>query len=110
VASLHLRKWISFLAGVAAGVSFFPMAARAQCPLCYMSAASSGSKGIEALKHGILILLVPTLVLFGSVLWLALRRRNGPETSGLVALPPDSDEESFPPLPASRDRHSPSRA
>jgi hypothetical protein len=110
MASLHLRKKVGWLAGVAVGMGFLPMAAKAQCALCYLSAASSGSKGIEAIKNGILILLVPTLVLFGSVLWLALRRRNGPETGQRAELPPFVEEESFPPLPASRDRHSPSRA
>jgi hypothetical protein len=105
----HLKKR-ALLAGITIGMGFSPVAARAQCALCYLSAASSGSKGIAAIKSGILILLVPTLVLFGFVLWLALRRRNGPEAGHAVELPPSVEEESFPPLPASRDRHSPSRA
>ena len=46
----------------------------ALCPNCYSSAI--GDKGISALKSGILILLIPTMILFGGLFWITFKRRN----------------------------------
>ncbi|HEY3974107.1 MAG TPA: hypothetical protein VGM18_13955 [Candidatus Sulfotelmatobacter sp.] len=46
------------------------------CALCYTQAASSGSRMIQALKSGILILIVPpTLMSVGMIF--VVRRKNG---------------------------------
>lgn len=44
--------------------------------MCYQSAAASGEQGKEALRHGILILIFPTLSLFVGIFGLLYRRRK----------------------------------
>lgn len=44
------------------------------CATCYTSAL--GAKGIQALKSGILILLLPTVAIFGTLMLLTFRYRN----------------------------------
>lgn len=46
------------------------------CAMCYQSAAASGAQGREALRHGILVLLFPTLGLFVGIFGLIYSRRN----------------------------------
>jgi hypothetical protein len=46
------------------------------CAMCYTSAAAAKKAGIEALRSGILILLVPPLVIFAGIIWLTYRSRN----------------------------------
>lgn len=46
------------------------------CAMCYQGAAASGAQGGAALRHGILILLVPTLSLFVGIFALIYHRRN----------------------------------
>jgi hypothetical protein len=53
-----------------------PQAAAQGCAMCYQTAASSGAQGREALRHGVLILLFPTLSLFLGIFGLIYRRRN----------------------------------
>lgn len=48
-------------------VTFSPEAFSQNCALCYTQAASSGSRMIEALRSGILILIVPP-----TLMWLVL--------------------------------------
>ncbi len=47
------------------------------CAMCYTSAAGAGSRAAHALDFGILVLLLPTLVLFLSVIVLTFRRAAG---------------------------------
>jgi len=44
--------------------------------MCYQNASASGAQGREALRHGVLVLLLPTLGLFSGILTLIYRRRN----------------------------------
>jgi len=44
--------------------------------MCYADAAAAQAAGIEALRHGILLLLFPPLVLFAAILAAALKKRN----------------------------------
>jgi hypothetical protein len=53
-----------------------PRAAAQGCAMCYQNAAASGAQGQAALRHGILILLVPALSLFAGIFGLIYRRRN----------------------------------
>jgi hypothetical protein len=52
-----------------------PHLAAQGCAMCYQNAASSGAQGRTALRHGILILLLPALSLFLGILFLIYRRR-----------------------------------
>ncbi|SRR5579885_2081659 len=48
--------------------------ALAFCATCYTDAI--GPKALEALKSGILILLLPTVVIFSGLMWVTFRYRN----------------------------------
>lgn len=69
--------WILGIAVAALVILLAPVPAFAQsCALCYTQAASSGSRMIQALKSGILILVTPpTLGSLGVVL-VMYRKRN----------------------------------
>jgi hypothetical protein len=46
------------------------------CAMCYQSAAASGARAIAALRHGILILAIPPVLICAGIARLAYRRRN----------------------------------
>jgi hypothetical protein len=46
------------------------------CAMCYTAASAAGKAAARALDSGILILLIPTLVMFVGVLVFAVRRAN----------------------------------
>jgi hypothetical protein len=46
------------------------------CAMCYQTAANSGSRFIQALKHGILVLLFPPLFICTGIIIMAYRKRN----------------------------------
>jgi hypothetical protein len=53
-----------------------PHTAAQGCAMCYQSAAASGAAGRAALRHGILVLLVPAIGFFLGTFALIYRRRN----------------------------------
>src|SRR3989442_7623048 len=55
------------------------------CAMCYTTAAAAGPGAARALDLGILVLLVPTLVLFVAVFGFALRRAAAGDASPLRA-------------------------
>jgi hypothetical protein len=72
-------KSIWILAVALVGIIFLltPVAASAQsCALCYTQVASSGSRMIQALKSGILILIAPPTLMSVGVIFVCYRRRN----------------------------------
>lgn len=46
------------------------------CALCYTQAAGSGSRMIQALRSGILILVVPPMMICLGIAWMAYKKRN----------------------------------
>jgi len=46
------------------------------CAMCYQSAAASGSRSIQALKSGILILMFPPVLITLGIVYLAYRKRE----------------------------------
>jgi hypothetical protein len=48
------------------------------CAMCYQSAAASPAPGREALRHAILVLLVPAISLFVGIFAFIYRRRDLP--------------------------------
>ena len=69
--------WILGIALVGVIILLAPMAASAQsCALCYTQAASSGSRMIQALKSGILILIAPPTLMSIGLCFVCYRRRN----------------------------------
>jgi hypothetical protein len=58
-------------------ILLMPVPAFAQsCALCYTQAASSGSRMIQALKSGILILIAPPTFMTVGVIFVCYRKRN----------------------------------
>jgi hypothetical protein len=57
------------------------------CALCYTQAASSGTRMIEALPSGILILIVPPTFMSVAMIFIVYRKRNQVRTDDA----PDSD-------------------
>lgn len=70
---------------VAAWVALaLPMPAFSQsCALCYTQAASSGARMIEALRSGILILVIPPTIMSVFVLYVLHRKSNQFKQAGL---------------------------
>jgi hypothetical protein len=67
-----LKRALALAALIAA-----PSALYAQsCAMCYQNAAAAGPRTAEALRHGILIMLFPPLLIFAGIIVLAHRRRN----------------------------------
>ena len=85
------------LAAVAGIVAFAcSSAAWAQsCPMCYRAAAAAKGGALQALRSGILILMIPPVLIVGGIAVLAVRGRNrfneasGPDS----ALEPIDDRE-----------------
>jgi hypothetical protein len=78
VDEVQIRKLL-LIAVVLAGLLLLlaPVPAWAQsCALCYTQAASSGSRMIQALKSGILILITPPTVGSLGVVFILYRKRN----------------------------------
>ena len=71
---LRIAAIVSLAIGFSAMIA--PHAAAQGCAMCYQNAASSGAQGRIALRHGILILLLPALSLFLGVFFLIYRRRR----------------------------------
>jgi hypothetical protein len=63
---------------VAAIASSVSRAAAQGCAMCYQSAAASAAPGREALRHGILVLLIPAISLFAGIFVLIYSRRDLP--------------------------------
>lgn len=60
-------RWITIaLVGIAL-IVFSPQAFGQSCALCYTQASSSGSRMIEALRSGILVLIIPP-----TLMWLVI--------------------------------------
>ena len=74
----HSRSiWILGIALVGLIILLAPLSAFAQsCALCYTQAASSGSRMIQALRSGILILIAPPTFMTIGMIFVCYRKRN----------------------------------
>lgn len=69
--------WILAIVLLGMGVILLPGSALAQgCALCYTQAAASGSRMIQALKSGILILIAPPTLGSIGLVFVCYRKRN----------------------------------
>lgn len=78
-------KQIAILGIALAGflILFAPQSVFAQsCALCYTQAASSGSRMIQALKSGILILIIPPTLGSVGMIFVVHRKRNQVRRTG----------------------------
>ena len=58
------------------------------CALCYTQAASAGSRMIQALRSGILVLIIPPMFMWVGVTIIVYRKRNQFKQAD---YPPESD-------------------
>jgi len=89
----YLRKSIRKLMWLGLALLVVSLAAPAfsqSCALCYTQAASSGSKMIQALKSGILVLIVPPTLGTVGLIFAVHRRRNQ------IRRPDDLDDSTDP--------------
>jgi len=62
---------------VATSLAAHPALVQAQnCALCYTQAAGSGSRMIQALRSGILMLVIPPMLICLAITWMAYKKRN----------------------------------
>jgi hypothetical protein len=75
---------------VLAGTLICSMAAQAQnCALCYTQAAASGSRLVQGLRSGILVLIFPPMMICIGFTVTAYRRRNRFHQQAVVATESD---------------------
>jgi F0F1-type ATP synthase membrane subunit c/vacuolar-type H+-ATPase subunit K len=75
VESKTMKRVLRLLAsGIAAGLAMAPAAFSQGCAQCYIEASASGSHAQKSLDVGILVLLLPSLIMFIGVIVLLIRR------------------------------------
>lgn len=73
------KSWLRWMGILAAGVVFLalPVPVFAQnCALCYTQTASAGARMIQALRSGILVLVIPPTLGSVGMIFLVHRRTN----------------------------------
>lgn len=95
----RIRKAFVIASGVFVAALVSAQAVFAQgCALCYNDAAATGTQGITALRHGILILAIPPMLIFAALFAVLYKRRNlhhefsVPAASATVASSPNMSE------------------
>ena len=74
---MRLLTRFTLIALASVGLLSFPLTAAAQsCALCYTQAASAGSRMIQALQSGILILIAPPTLASIGMIFIVYRKRN----------------------------------
>jgi hypothetical protein len=88
---MKFEKWLRLFATAPVALAFLvfaPLAFGQSCSLCYTQAASSGSRMIEALRSGILVLIVPPTLMWLVVFAILYAKRNQHKhASGAQRLP-----------------------
>lgn len=80
--STILRALMILAAGISAAFTCAPAAFAQGCALCYTDAAATGPHAEAALRHGILVLMIPpTLIIVGLFSLLYLRRNMHRESA-----------------------------
>ena len=70
-----MRRTLAFGAAIAA-LATSTVAWAQSCPLCYRAAAASKAGALQALRSGVLILMIPPVLIFGVVTLMAVRGRD----------------------------------
>lgn len=89
-----IRKAVSAiaLAFAVALLSVHPAFAQG-CALCYSDASATGPRGQAALRHGILILAIPPMLIFATIFIVLYRRRNS-HPAALLSTPNENSARS----------------
>jgi hypothetical protein len=73
---IKVNQQIARLAALGASLLLPSFAFAQNCALCYTQAAGSGSRMIQALRSGILILVIPPMLICAGITWMAYKKRN----------------------------------
>jgi len=73
---IHLGSLLLLGALAAIALATAPTACAQGCAVCYQSAASAGARAIQALRDGIVILIIPPFCICTAITYLVYRRRN----------------------------------
>jgi hypothetical protein len=76
VKSKHPFQFLTIAVAAFAMLAFSPAAFSQSCALCYTQAASAGHRMIEALRSGILVLVVPPTLMWLVIAAIAHAKRN----------------------------------
>ncbi|MBI3895792.1 MAG: hypothetical protein HY313_07650 [Acidobacteria bacterium] len=74
--SRRQKRFFSSLALTAVAAGAVLPNAVAYCTTCYLGATGAGDKGIRALQMGIIVLIIPTAIILGGILWYAFRYQD----------------------------------
>lgn len=74
--AMRRKAFWSALVALAGGLFVSPVALAQGCALCYNDAAATGPHAIASLRHGILVLGIPPMLIFASLVAILYRRRN----------------------------------
>jgi nitrogen fixation-related uncharacterized protein len=72
----RISQWLMVLSAIVGTLSTASVALAQGCAMCYTSAAAAKAGAIQALRSGILILLVPVVLMCGVIAMVIFRRRN----------------------------------
>jgi hypothetical protein len=78
-------RWVAIALVGLVLVVFSPAAFSQSCALCYTQAASSGSRMIEALRSGILVLIIPPTLMWLVIAAIMYSKRNQFKRAGNAA-------------------------
>ena len=73
---LGRTSWLTRMAAIALALLTPAVTFAQQCALCYSQVAGSGSRMIQALRSGILILVIPPMLICVGITWMAYKKRN----------------------------------
>lgn len=72
----HFFRLLIIASAIFATVALSPAAFSQSCALCYTQAASAGHRMIEALRSGILVLIIPPTLMWLVIAAIAHSKRN----------------------------------
>lgn len=72
----RLLTWARRSFSAVAVLAFSTVCLAQNCALCYTQAASAGSRVIQGLRSGILVLIIPPMLMSVGITVLAYRKRN----------------------------------
>jgi hypothetical protein len=103
----ELRIKLTRVAAGLAALACSSVALAQTCPACYNNAASQNPGLLQALKTGILVMMLPTLIMFVVIFTVLYRRRNSFHAQGDEAIEPIRDSRTELPLPVKAESSKP---
>jgi hypothetical protein len=74
--AIRVTQWFRWSVGLLVAFWIPSLAFAQNCALCYSQAAGGGSRLIQALRSGILILVIPPMAISVGIAVMAYRKRN----------------------------------